>query len=104
VGAPIVGALLAAYVTGIIVPSGPLAGTDLPSLIAFRYAFWIAAAVTLAGAIAVLFGQEVLGPRRHPKFAHLPTLPRKVRLEDGAPALPMDPRPGDSARAWQSGR
>lgn len=104
VGAPIVGALLAAYVTGIIVPSGPLAGTDLPSLIAFQYAFWIAAAVTLAGAIAVVFGQEVLGPRRHPKFAHLPTLPRKVRLEDGAPALPMDPRPGDSAGAWQSGR
>ncbi|MCI4363155.1 MAG: MFS transporter [Thermoplasmata archaeon] len=74
VGAPIVGSLLAAYVTGVIVPSGPLAGTNLPSLLAFQYAFWIAAAITLVGAIAVFFGEEVLGPRRHPKFAHLPQL------------------------------
>ncbi|MCI4345961.1 MAG: MFS transporter [Thermoplasmata archaeon] len=74
VGAPIVGSLLAAYVTGVIVPSGPLAGTNLPSLLAFQYAFYIAAAITLVGALAIVFGQEVLGPRRHPKFAHQPQL------------------------------
>jgi MFS family permease len=89
VGAPIVGALLAAYVTGVIVPSGPLAGTDLPSVHAFQYAFWIAAAVTLIGGAAVLFGQEVLGPRRHAKFAHLPTLKGRASRSTTAP----DPLP-----------
>ena len=86
VGAPIVGALLAAYVTGIIVTGGPLAGTNLPSSHAFQYAFWIAAAVTLAGGAAVLLGQEVLGPRRHAKFAHLPTLAGHARASGGAGA------------------
>lgn len=82
VGAPIVGSLLATYVTGIIVPAGPLAGTNLPRLEAFQYAFWIAAAITLAGGIAVLFGEEVLGPQRHAKFAHHPQLRGRSR---GAP-------------------
>jgi len=90
VGAPIVGALLATYVTGIIVPTGPLAGTDLPSLIGFQYAFWIAAIVTIAGGCAVVFGEEVLGPRRHAKFAHLPTL----RGRRFGPAAPSTPAPG----------
>ncbi|MCI4324688.1 MAG: MFS transporter [Thermoplasmata archaeon] len=94
VGAPIVGALLAAYVTGIIVPTGPFAGTDLPSLHAFQYAFWIAAAVTLIGGAAVLFGEEVLGPRRHTKFAHLPTLAGRGRglggTSDGRPESGFD--------------
>ena len=87
VGAPIVGALLATYVTGVVVPAGPLAGTDLPSLAAFQYAFWIAAAVTVAGGLAIVFGEEVLGPRRHGKFAHLPTPPR-VRFGRRAPVAP----------------
>jgi MFS family permease len=89
VGAPLVGALLATYVTGIIVPSGPLAGTNLPSLSAFQYAFLIAAIVTLVGGAVVLLGEEVLGPRRHKKFAHLPTLPRKARNAAPVPAPPV---------------
>jgi MFS family permease len=97
VGAPIVGALLAAYVTGIVVPSGPLAGTNLPSLAAFQYAFWIAALVTILGGAVVVFGQEVLGPRRHVKFSHLPTLPRGVRGSRPVPVVPTDPRPGEAA-------
>ncbi|MCI4337760.1 MAG: MFS transporter [Thermoplasmata archaeon] len=92
-GAPIVGSLLAAYVTGIIIPSGPLAGTNLPRLEAFQYAFWIAAIVTLIGGVAVLFGEEVLGPRRHPKFTHLPQLRGRERSpgpvpEPRSPAVP----------------
>ncbi|MHB8351284.1 MAG: MFS transporter [Thermoplasmata archaeon] len=91
VGAPIVGALLATYVTGIVVPSGALAGTDLPSLSAFQYAFWIAAVVTLVGGAAVLFGEEVLGPRRHTKFAHLPTLRGAPRAAQST--VPLRPGP-----------
>jgi MFS family permease len=67
IGAPIVGSLLAAYVTNVVIQ-----GTALPRLLAFQYAFWIAAAITLAGGVAVIFGEEVLGPRRHVKFAHHP--------------------------------
>jgi MFS family permease len=85
VGAPIVGSLLATYVTGVVVPSGPGAGTPLPELLAFQYAFWIAAAITLVGGLAVVFGQEVLGPRRHPKFANVPQ--RTARSTVEAPAL-----------------
>ena len=94
VGAPIVGALLAAYVTGIVVQVGPLAGTDLPSPHAFQYAFWIAAAVTLIGGAAVVFGEEVLGPRRHQKFAHLPTLARRGANVEPAPSPAPEPLPG----------
>ncbi|MFZ0891407.1 MAG: MFS transporter [Thermoplasmata archaeon] len=93
VGAPLVGALLATYVTGIIVPSGPLAGTNLPSLVAFQYAFLIAAVVTLVGGAVVLFGEEVLGPRRHKKFAHLPTLARNPRSSSGVPTPTPVPAP-----------
>jgi len=88
VGAPIVGAILAAYV---------VAGTTLPRLAAFQYAFWIAAAVTLAGGLAVAFGEEVLGPRRHTKFAHLPTLRKRAERAVPAPLLPGGPRPGEDA-------
>lgn len=101
VGAPIVGALLATYVTGVVVPSGPLAGTNLPSLGAFQYAFWIAAVVTLVGGVAVLFGEEVLGPRRHTKFAHLPTLPRGAR--GSAPSAPMRPVPIEARNVPSAG-
>ncbi|HEV8049268.1 MAG TPA: MFS transporter, partial [Thermoplasmata archaeon] len=93
VGAPIVGSLLAAYVTGVVIPTGPLAGTPLPQLLAFQYAFWIAAAITLIGGLAVVFGQEVLGPRRHEKFAHLPQMTARSRR--AAPAAP-EPTPAPS--------
>lgn len=73
VGAPIAGSLLATYV----LVSGPFAGA--PAHIAFQYGYWIAALVTLGGGASVLFGQEVLGPRRHGKFAHLPQLPPRGR-------------------------
>ncbi len=72
VGAPIAGSLLATYT----LTSGPLAG--LPAHVAFQYAFWIAAVVTLIAGVVVVFGQEVLGPSRHAKFAHLPTLARSA--------------------------
>ena len=84
VGAPIAGSLLATYTLG----SGPLAA--LPAHLAFQYAFWIAAIVTLIAGVVVLFGQEVLGPSRHAKFAHLPTLPRRT-MGEGAPPRPSAP-------------
>ena len=40
----------------------------------FQFAFWLGAIIVMAGGIVVLFGEEVLDPRRHKKFAHLPTL------------------------------
>ena len=67
VGAPIVGALLAAYSTTVTFPPNPVP-LVVPRLIAFHYAFWIAAAITVIGGLAVLFGEEVLGPRRSPKY------------------------------------
>lgn len=93
VGAPIVGALLATYL--VTVPSGPLAGLSFPSLHAFQYAFWIAAAITVAGGVAVLFGEEVLGPNRHGKFRHHPQAAgfrSRPAAPDapGAPALPSE--------------
>jgi MFS family permease len=67
VGTPIVGSILAAYAINFY-------GQSLPKLIAFQYTFWLAAAIVLAGGVVVIFGEEVLGPNRHKKFAHLPTL------------------------------
>ncbi len=67
VGTPIVGSILAAYAIYYY-------GQTLPKPIAFQYAFWLGAIIVLAGGVVVLFGEEVLGPRRHEKFAHLPTL------------------------------
>ncbi|MGI0154545.1 MAG: MFS transporter [Thermoplasmata archaeon] len=93
VGAPIAGSLLATY----LITSGAFEGSGLPAHIAFQYAFWIAAVITLAGGVAVLFAQEVLGPARHPKFAHLPTLPRGTRRVRGAaPPLPRDSPSGET--------
>ena len=86
VGAPIAGSLLATYV----LTSG--AATGFPVHLAFQYAFFIAAAITIVGTMTIFFGQEVLGARRHPKFAHLPTLPRRARMGRGLPA-PADPTP-----------
>jgi hypothetical protein len=62
IGAPIAGSLLATYVAA----SGPFG--PIPAHAAFQYAFWIAAVVTVVGGVLVGFGEEVLGPRRHPKF------------------------------------
>ena len=84
VGAPIAGSLLATYT----IRSGALAGAGLPSHYAFQVAFWFAALVTLVGGFAVLLSQEVLGPFRHSKFAHLPTLPKRSRRERGTPGPP----------------
>jgi MFS family permease len=85
VGAPIAGALLASFVFG----SGPLAG--VATHVAFQYAYWIATGITLVGGIFVVFGQEVLGPFRHEKFAHLPQLPRRSR--DARPEPTSSPPP-----------
>jgi MFS family permease len=85
VGAPIAGSLLATYV----LTSGPFAG-HFPSHEAFQYVFFIAAAITVAGTMSVLFAQEVLGVRRHPKFAHHPMLPRRAR-KTGATTVPSEP-------------
>ncbi len=84
VGAPIAGSLLATY----LITTGPHAGLGWPSHLAFQYAFYIAAGITLLAGLAIVFGQEVLGPARHPKFAHLPTLPRRSRA-------PPTPAPGE---------
>jgi MFS family permease len=70
VGAPIAGSLLATY----LLTSGSFAGV-FPTHVAFQYAFFIAAAITVVGTVSITLAQEVLGPRRHAKFAHLPTLP-----------------------------
>ncbi len=95
VGAPIAGSLLATY----LLTSGPFAG--VAAHIAFQYAFWIAAGVTLAGGLLVFFAQEVLGPSRHAKFAHLPTLAaRRGRAAPAgapAPSRPLDPTPRPEA-------
>ncbi|MGA8604574.1 MAG: MFS transporter [Thermoplasmata archaeon] len=87
VGAPIAGSLLATY----LLTSGPLAGF-FPAHVAFQYAFFIAAAITVAGTVTVLFAQEVLGARRHPKFAHLPILARRAR-RGATPSAPAEPNP-----------
>jgi MFS family permease len=75
VGAPIAGSLLATY----LLTSGPYARFGLPDHTAFVYCYYIAAVVTVVGGLAVLFGHEVLGPRRHARFAHLPQLLRGPR-------------------------
>jgi MFS family permease len=86
-GAPIAGSLLATY----LVTSGSFAGV-FPAHLAFQYAFFIAAAITVAGTGTVFFAQEVLGSRRHSKFAHLPTLARKTR-KARENATPPEPHP-----------
>ncbi|MGA8664239.1 MAG: MFS transporter [Thermoplasmata archaeon] len=88
VGAPIAGSLLATY----ILTSG--VAIYFPDHRAFQYAFAIAAAITVIGTLTVVFAQEVLGPRRHEKFAHLPTLPGRA----GRGALPAAPPPAADAR------
>ncbi|MCI4358301.1 MAG: MFS transporter [Thermoplasmata archaeon] len=97
VGAPIAGSLLASYT----IQSGILAGSGLPSHYAFQLAFWIAAIVTLVGGLAVLLAQEVLGPARHAKFAHLPILGRGSR--GGSSIGTPVPRPQvESVRSTES--
>ncbi len=85
VGAPIAGSLLATYV----LTSGPFAG-HFPSHMAFQDVYFIAAAITVAGTMTVLFAQEVLGVRRHAKFAHHPMLPRRTRRASAA-TVPSEP-------------
>jgi MFS family permease len=91
VGAPVAGSLLATY----LLTNGPFAGI-FPGHLAFQYAFFIAAAITVAGTVTVFFAQEVLGARRHPKFAHLPTLARGGRGALSRPT-PEEPTPSPSA-------
>jgi len=80
VGAPIAGSLLATYV----LTSGPFA-SHWPTHFAFQDVYFIAAAITVVGTMTVLFAQEVLGVRRHAKFAHHPMLSRKARRAGTAP-------------------
>ncbi len=87
VGAPIAGSILATY----LLTSGPFAGY-FPAHLAFQYVYLLAAAITVAGTVTVLFAQEVLGVRRHAKFAHHPMLPRRGRRAGTAP-VPADPTP-----------
>jgi len=93
VGSPIAGSLLATYTTTAVTQFGPLL---VPAHAAFQYAFWIAAIVTLVGSLTVLFGHEVLGPSRHPKFAHLPMLVRGGAARASAPTPPV---PSESTNA-----
>ena len=92
VGSPIAGSLLTTYVTTFAL--GPLQ-IGVPAHLAFQMAYWIAAALVLVGGLSVLWGQEVLGPSRHEKFAHLPVLARRVSSSrsPSAPPLPADPSP-----------
>ncbi len=92
VGAPIAGSLLATY----LLRAGPFAGI-FPDHLAFQYAFFIAAGITAVGTASTLVAEEVLGSRRHPKFAHLPTLAR-ARGGRAAPT-PPSPVPGSEARS-----
>jgi len=96
VGAPIVGSLLATYV--VLVPAGGGTTLALPALLGFQYAFWIAAVITLVGGVAVVLGQEVLGPRRHEKFANQPQIVRR----SGAPATGPVPSGSNSASSRSS--
>jgi MFS family permease len=84
-GAPVAGSLLATY----LLTSGPFAGY-FPLHLAFQYVYFIAAGITAAGTLTVLFAQEVLGSRRHAKFAHLPTA-RPGARGAGADELPSSP-------------
>jgi MFS family permease len=87
VGAPIAGSILATY----LLTSGPFAGY-FPAHLAFQYVYLLAAAITVAGTVTVLFAQEVLGVRRHAKFAHHPMLPLRGRRVGTTP-LPTDSTP-----------
>jgi MFS family permease len=100
VGAPIAGSLLATY----LLTSGSFAGI-FPAHLGFQYAFFIAAGIMIAGTVTIFFAQEVLGARRHPKFAHLPTLARKTRPGRGSalPTSPTSPRPVESPPTAVSG-
>ena len=103
VGAPIAGSLLATY----LLTSGSFSGV-FPAHLAFQYAFFIATAITVAGTVTVIFAQEVLGPRRHAKFAHLPTLARRSVRGGGVPAsaepTPTPPLADTRASNLVSGR
>lgn len=97
VGAPIAGSLLATYV----LTSGAFAGY-FPAHLAFQYAFLIAASITVVGTVTVFFAQEVLGSRRHAKFAHLPTLPRGIRGGSRIP-VPADTTPAPLSQVERMG-
>jgi MFS family permease len=85
VGAPIAGSFLSTY----LLTSGPFAGY-FPAHLAFQYVYFIAAAITVVGTATVLLAQEVLGVRRHAKFAHHPMTTPRTRRSKTAPA-PADP-------------
>lgn len=92
IGAPIAGSLLATYT----VSTGVFAGSGLPSHLAFQFAFWIAAGVTMVGGLAVLLAQEVLGPSRHPKFAIRPAGIPPASLGQRSNALAPEPSASSS--------
>ena len=88
VGAPIAGSLLATY----LLTSGPFAGF-FPTHLGFQFAFFIATAITVAGTATVVLAQEVLGERKHPKFANLSSQARSARGFGTRSPVPRDPRP-----------
>ncbi len=94
VGTPIAGSLLSTFV----LTTGPFAHL-FPDHTAFVYAYAIAVLVTVIGTVSILFGEEVLGSRRHAKFAHLPTLPARSRRSAVAPSPLPDPISGPDAHA-----
>jgi len=87
VGAPVAGSFLSTY----LLTTGPFAGV-FPAHMAFQSVYFLAAGITVAGTVTVLFAQEVLGVRRHAKFAQHPRLPRRAWRGRDAPA-PADPTP-----------
>jgi MFS family permease len=66
IGAPIAGAVLSTFTVSVLVGKSS-AGTGIyrlfPSVSAFQYCFYIAAAAFVAIAVAILFAHEVLGKR-----------------------------------------
>jgi MFS family permease len=100
VGAPIAGSLLATY----LLTGSRFGAIPIPSHFAFQLAFWIAAGITLAGAVAIFFGEEVVGPRRHPKFAHLPQLARGGRAAPTLPVVERSPLPALPVETQTPGR
>jgi MFS family permease len=68
IGAPIAGAVLSTFTVSVLVGKSA-AGTGIylsfPSVAAFQYCFYIAAATFVAIAVAILFAHEVLGKRTY---------------------------------------
>ncbi len=83
-GAPISGSLLATY-TVTLAPGFPA----IPALLGFQWSFAIAAVVSLVGAVVVIFGEEVLGPRAGVSTARSGT--KSPGSETASPAAVLGP-------------